>query len=112
MKLGGSRGYTANAEDIAKAREARQELARDRAQAVAPILVRIDPEGRLSLRAVAAALEAEGVPTVAGKGRWTATGVARLRERLGAGLPVRVSPDLPSFGLERNCIIVGKLSSS
>lgn len=85
VKLGGSRGYTATAEDIAKAREARQELARDRAQAVVPILVRIDPEGRLSLRAVAVALEAEGVPTVAGKGRWTAAGVARLRERLGAG---------------------------
>lgn len=54
-----------------------------RAEALAPTFARIDPQGALSLGAVAAALEAEGVSTVTGKGHWTAAGVARVRERLG-----------------------------
>lgn len=82
VKLGGFRGRAGTAEDAAHARAVRQGMADDRAEALAPILARIDPEGALSLRAVAAALEAEGVPTVSGKGRWTAAGVQRVRERL------------------------------
>lgn len=49
------------------------------------ISARIDPAGSLSLRAVAAALEAEGVPTDTGADGWTAAGVAPLRKRLAAG---------------------------
>lgn len=85
VKLGGDRGYVGRPEDLAKAREARQQNADERARALAPILSRIDPDGSLSLRAVAAALEAEGVPTVNGAEGWTAAGVARLRQRLAAG---------------------------
>ncbi|MFG1331139.1 recombinase family protein [Xanthobacter autotrophicus] len=84
VKLGGDRGYVGRPEDLAKAREARQQNADERASAVAPILARVDPDGALSLRAVAAALDAEGVPTVTGAEGWTAAGVARLRRRLAA----------------------------
>ena len=84
VKLGGDRGYVGRPEDLAKAREARQQNADVRALAVAPILARVDPDGALSLRAVAAALDAEGMPTVTGTEGWTAAGVARLRKRLAA----------------------------
>ncbi|NMN58005.1 DNA invertase Pin-like site-specific DNA recombinase [Xanthobacter sp. SG618] len=85
VKLGGDRGYVGRPEDLAKAREVRQQNADERARALAPILARIDPDGSRSLRAVAAALEAEGVPSVNGAEGWTAAGVARLRKRLAAG---------------------------
>lgn len=85
VQLGGDRGYVGRPEDLAKARDVRQQNADERARALAPILTRIDPDGSLSLRAVAAALEAEGVPTVTGAQGWTAAGVARLRKRLSAG---------------------------
>lgn len=82
VKLGGFRGRAGTLEDVAKASAAKREKAAERAEALAPIFSRIDPEASLTLRAMASALEAEGVPTVTGKGKWTAAGVARVRERL------------------------------
>lgn len=82
QRLGGFRGRTGTAEDTAKARLARACKAREQAQALAPILARLDPEGVASLRAVAAAFELEGVPTPSGTGSWTPTAVRRLRSRL------------------------------
>lgn len=82
VQLGGFRGHAASAEDAAHARAVNREKADSRAEALAPIFARIDPDGTLSLRAVAAALMEERVPTVTGKGNWTAAGVARVRERL------------------------------
>ena len=79
QKLGGFRGRAGTADDAARARAARSEKARDHAAALAPILTRLDPDGSASLRSLAAALTAEGVPTATGRGGWTATGVARLR---------------------------------
>lgn len=80
--LGGFRGRAGTAADTAKARAARGRNADAQAEALAPVLARIDPTGTASLRAVAASLEAEGVPTPSGRGAWTPTAVARLRARL------------------------------
>ncbi|GJE40453.1 recombinase family protein [Methylobacterium persicinum] len=82
--LGGFRGRAGTADDAAKARAARGRNADAQAEALAPILARLDPTGAGSLRAVAAALIAEGVPTPSGRGTWTPTAVARLRARLTA----------------------------
>jgi DNA invertase Pin-like site-specific DNA recombinase len=81
-KLGGFRGRAGTAADLTKARAARSSAADAQADALAPILARIDPAGASSLRAVAALLAAEGVPTPSGRGEWTAKAVSRLRERL------------------------------
>jgi DNA invertase Pin-like site-specific DNA recombinase len=82
VKLGGFRGRAGTAGDTAKAREARSAKATGHASSLAPILSRIDPEGRLSLRALAAALTAEGLPTPAGGALWTAATVQRVRAKL------------------------------
>jgi hypothetical protein len=49
---------------------------------LAPIIARLDPNGSLSLRALAAKLIAEGLPTPAGAAMWTAAGVARVKAKL------------------------------
>jgi DNA invertase Pin-like site-specific DNA recombinase len=84
VKLGGFRGRAGTADDTAKARQARSAKAVDHASSLAPILTRLDPEGRLSLRAIAAALTAEGLPTPAGGALWTAATVQRVKARLAA----------------------------
>ncbi len=82
--LGGFRGRAGTAADAARARAARSHKANSRAEALAPILARIDPTGTASLRSVAGLLNAEGVPTPRGQGEWTAIAVSRLRQRLAA----------------------------
>jgi DNA invertase Pin-like site-specific DNA recombinase len=72
QKLGGFRGYTPTAEDGANGRKARSATARARAADLAPIITRLDPDGSLSLRALAARLTAEGLPTPAGSAVRTA----------------------------------------
>ena len=49
----------------------------------APIFARLDPDGSLSLRALAAKLTAEGLPTPAGVGVWAAATVARVKAKRG-----------------------------
>ena len=44
-----------------------------------PMLKRVDPDGCMSLRAIAEALNANGVPTVSGGGQWLASSVRRLK---------------------------------
>jgi hypothetical protein len=51
---------------------------------LAPIITRLDPDGSLSLRELAAKLTAEGLPTPAGAAVWTAVTVARIKARLAA----------------------------
>jgi hypothetical protein len=46
--------------------------------------MRLDPDGSLSLRALAARLTAEGLPTPAGSAMWTAMTVARVKAKLAA----------------------------
>jgi DNA invertase Pin-like site-specific DNA recombinase len=85
VKLGGWRGkHVPTAEDRAAASAATKAKANARAADLAPIVSRLDPDGSMSLRAIAAALMAEGVPTPAGAAVWTAAGVARIKARLGA----------------------------
>lgn len=82
--LGGFRGRPGTAQEAAQARAAKSQKAQARAQALAPVVARLDPGGGLSLHGLARALNNEEVPTVSGIGAWTAGGVRRLRERLGA----------------------------
>jgi DNA invertase Pin-like site-specific DNA recombinase len=77
-KLGGFRGRAATADDRARASAALTARANEHAASLAPIITRLDPNGSLSLRTLAAKLTAEGLPTPAGAAVWTATGVARV----------------------------------
>lgn len=81
-QLGGFRGHAASPADAARARQAKAAKADERAANLSPILARIDPDGRASLRSVALQLNEEGVPTPSGTGTWTPTAVARARHRL------------------------------
>jgi DNA invertase Pin-like site-specific DNA recombinase len=81
-KLGGFRGYFPTAEDAAKARRAHIAKARSHAESLVPIISRLDPDGSLSLRTLAAKLTAQGLPTPAGAAVWTAATVARIKSRI------------------------------
>ena len=83
-KLGGFRGRAGTAEDTAKARKAHTAKAASHAASMAPIIARLDPDGSLSLRAHAARLTADGLPTPAGAAVWTAAAIARVKARLAA----------------------------
>jgi len=80
--LGGFRGRPGTAQEAARARAAKTEKAQARAQALEPVIARLDPGGALSLHGLARALNGEEVPTVSGNGAWTPAGVRRLRQRL------------------------------
>jgi DNA invertase Pin-like site-specific DNA recombinase len=82
VKLGGFRGRPGTSKDCALARNARQSKAMAHALALTPILFRLDPSGSLSLRAIAAKLTAEGLPTPARSTEWTAATVSRVKARL------------------------------
>ncbi len=84
VKLGGFRGRAGTAEDTARARKAHTAKASAHAASLAPIFARLDPDGSLSLRALAAKLTAEGLPTPAGAAVWTAMTAARVKARLAA----------------------------
>jgi len=81
-RLGGFRGRAGTAEDCANARRVRSSKAVDDALALAPIIARLDPTGSLSLRALAAKLTAERLPTPANGKVWTATTVARVKAKM------------------------------
>jgi DNA invertase Pin-like site-specific DNA recombinase len=84
VRLGGFRGRAVTAEDRAGAVRAKAAKANARAADLKPILDRLDPDGSLSLRALAAKFTAEGLPTPHGSAQWTAIGVSRLKARLAA----------------------------
>jgi DNA invertase Pin-like site-specific DNA recombinase len=83
-KLGGFRGRAATADDRARASAALTARANEHAAVVAPIFARLEADGPLSLRQLAAALTAEDLPTPAGAAVWTAATVARVKARLAA----------------------------
>ena len=83
-KLGGFKGRVPTAEAGTKGRQAQSQKAAGHAGSLAPIISRLDPEGRLSLRALAAALTAEGVLTPAGGVLWTAATVQRVKAKIAA----------------------------
>ena len=75
MYVGGKgTAYTAK-----NASEARTALFHANAMRRLPMLKRIDPEGTMSLREIADALNGMAIPTVSGKGRWSANSVRRLK---------------------------------
>ena len=71
-------------EMAARARGGRSRRADQRAASIADTIARLDPTGTDSLRALAAKLTEDEVPTATGKGVWTAAAVARVRRRLTA----------------------------
>jgi DNA invertase Pin-like site-specific DNA recombinase len=79
VKLGGFRGYVPTAADTAAAGHAKAAKANAKAADLRPIFDRL---GSLSLRQMAAALTAEGIPTPAGGEVWTAVQVSRIRARI------------------------------
>ena len=44
-----------------------------------PLLKRYDPDGSMSMRAIADALNGMDIPTVSGRGQWSANSVRRLK---------------------------------
>lgn len=72
-------GRRGTPEDAERAREARTALFKARMVNITPLLRRIDPESVLSLRAIANGLNEMNVPTVTGKGSWSANSVRRLK---------------------------------
>jgi len=82
VKLGGFRGRAGTADDTAKARAVRTRKAVEHAEALRPILSRIDPDTNFSLRAIADCLNKAEVPTASGRGAWSAASVQRVRAKL------------------------------
>ena len=72
-------GRTGTAEDAKKASEARTALYRRRTADRLPMLQKIDPDCSLSLRSIAERLNQMNVPTISGKGSWSANSVRRLK---------------------------------
>lgn len=75
-------GRVGTAEDVAKARAAKAEIAQAKAENLRFWLDRIDSCGTLSLRKLASHLNADGIPTPSGRGMWAPQTVKRLKERL------------------------------
>ena len=70
------------AEDAAKAREANVAKADEKAQNLKFVFDRMNPEGDLSMSALARQLNDEGIPTPSSKGKWQAVTVSRILKRL------------------------------
>jgi DNA invertase Pin-like site-specific DNA recombinase len=81
-KLGGDRGTKPSAKVRASALAAVEKRANDRAADVAPTLAALKEAGITSLRAIASALNEQGIPTARGQGRWSAVQVSRVQVRL------------------------------
>ena len=72
-------GGKGNADTAKYASEARTALFHANAMRRLPMLKRVDPEGAMSLRTIAEALNGLGIPTVSGKGTWSSNSVRRLK---------------------------------
>ena len=72
-------GRVGTSKDAKKASEARTALYRRRAAAKLPMTKKVDPDDSLSLRGIVQKLNDMGVPTISGKGNWSANSVRRLK---------------------------------
>jgi DNA invertase Pin-like site-specific DNA recombinase len=72
-------GRVGTSQDAKNASEARTALYRRRAVAKLPRIKKVDPDDSLSLRGIAQKLNDMGVPTISGKGKWSANSVRRLK---------------------------------
>lgn len=79
--LGGHRGYTPGEADRAAAAEAKAGKAREAAAMVLPVIRELQASGVVSLSGIARELTRRGVATPGGKGKWSATQVARVLAR-------------------------------
>jgi DNA invertase Pin-like site-specific DNA recombinase len=80
-KLGGYRGVAPSKKDRAMAVEAVQARADAKAADLAPIIKELQAAGKTTLRAIAAGLTEQGIPTARG-GKWSSAQVMRMLERL------------------------------
>jgi hypothetical protein len=80
-KLGGDRGARLTTKARKSGNEAVARAAKQRASDVAPVIAELQASGAESLRAIAAGLNARGIPTARGNGQWSAVQVARVIER-------------------------------
>ena len=81
-KTYGAQVLNVSSKTRAMAAEALQERAASRASDIAPIIKQLQEAGRTSLRAIAAGLNEQRVPTARGTGMWSAVQVQRVMERL------------------------------
>jgi DNA invertase Pin-like site-specific DNA recombinase len=81
-KLGGNRGVKPTAKMRARSTAVRQQRADARAADIGPTIAALQAGGATSLRAIAAGLNAQGIPTAKGNGTWSAVQVARVLERI------------------------------
>ena len=72
-------GRVGTADDAKYASQVRTVLHKKRYEQKIHLLARYDPDGSASLRTVARALNDAGVPTISGKGSWSANSVRRLK---------------------------------
>jgi DNA invertase Pin-like site-specific DNA recombinase len=83
VQLGGDRGGRSTAKARKAGGDAMQLAANARAADLAPIIAELQAAGAESLRAIAAGLNARGIPTARGHGQWSAVQVARVIGRAG-----------------------------
>ncbi|SHG81258.1 recombinase family protein [Bradyrhizobium erythrophlei] len=81
-KLGGNRGVKPTAKMRALSTVALQQRADARAADIGPTIKALQAAGATSLRAIAAGLNAQGIPTARGSGTWSAVQVRRVLERI------------------------------
>ena len=72
-------GRLGTSQDAKNASEARTALYRRRAAAKLPMTKKVDPDDSLSLRGIVQKLNDMGVPTISGKGKWSANSVRSLK---------------------------------
>jgi DNA invertase Pin-like site-specific DNA recombinase len=82
VKLGGYRGVKPTAKMRARSTAVLQQRADARASDIAPTIKALQLAGAKSLRAIAAGLNAQGIPTARGGGTWSAVQVQRVLERI------------------------------
>ena len=81
VKLGGDRGYKPPASANVKAVAAIRRHADARAADILPAIRSLQESGCASLHTIAAGLNAQGIPTTRGKGKWRPAQVARVLKR-------------------------------
>jgi DNA invertase Pin-like site-specific DNA recombinase len=85
-KLGGDRGSRLTVKARKSGNAAAARAAAQRVADVASVIAELRASGAESLRAIAAGLNARGIPTARGAGQWSAVQVARVIERHGSRL--------------------------
>ena len=77
-------GRTGTKEDCVKAVTAKSQYANAKAENYKPLFDRLNPDGQMSMNAMAQALNAEEIPTPSGRGKWQNVTVKRIYNRLAA----------------------------